>query len=305
MLQDSFSTAEIQTLLDLTYASATLTAFGCLYIILSYALFPHLRNMSFTLVFWLSVSDLFCSLSFFVSALIDFSKEEDLESHEQMICDAQGALIQYFNLSTFLWTLAISYSIFKVVFSTQSQFSLEMRYIHLLCWGIPLACSATLVFSGKIGPAGIWCWIEDPTDPLRFFFFYGPASIIILINVALYFAALRSLEIHRRLSRASRINEIRSSQSIEEFGKKISKRSLYVILSFAFCWIWGITNRIQNLIYPDNPQFFLYCAHSFFTPLFGFCNSVVYGFSRNMRQEYRKLLSREPSYENVYEGMRE
>eukprot|EP00002_Diphylleia_rotans_P026433 TRINITY_DN5275_c0_g1_i1.p1 TRINITY_DN5275_c0_g1~~TRINITY_DN5275_c0_g1_i1.p1 ORF type:complete len:285 (-),score=29.39 TRINITY_DN5275_c0_g1_i1:358-1212(-) len=283
MLQDSFTTKELNTLLDLAYASACLTTIGCTFILSSYYFFPQLRNVSFTLVFWLSVSDLFSSITFYLSAFIDFDQDGDMTDLENKICEVQGAMLQYFSLATFLWTLAISISIFRIVFYSQAQVESSFKYMHLFCWGVPFCCSTVLVLTNKIGPAGVWCWIEDPEDPLRFFFFYGPATIVVFINIVLYLAVRRSFQGYSE--EMSNENKL-AKRKVDRLEQKASKRLNYVILSFAFCWIWGIANRIHNLVSPDNPQFWLYCMHTFFTPLFGFCNSVIYGFSRKLRRQY-------------------
>ena len=53
--------------------------------------------------------------------------------------------------------------------------------------------------------------------------------------------------------------------------------------SFLFIRCWAIFNRVQNWAYPGSPVFALAFAQALFSPLQGFCNSLVYGVNKKAR----------------------
>merc|ERR1712224_295021 len=49
--------------------------------------------------------------------------------------------------------------------------------------------------------------------------------------------------------------------------------------------LFGMINRVQNVVSPENPIFVLYILHRFFSSVTGFVNCIVYGLNKNVRQQ--------------------
>jgi len=65
--------------------------------------------------------------------------------------------------------------------------------------------------------------------------------------------------------------------------KSASRRILGYILIYILVAIPPLTNRITELFLPQ-PNFVLFVLHSAFDPLIGFCNAIVYGWNKQLRQ---------------------
>jgi len=60
--------------------------------------------------------------------------------------------------------------------------------------------------------------------------------------------------------------------------------------------VWGLADRIQNAVDPDEPSFFLSFMHSLFTPAQGILDALAYGLTNTViRRGCRKIIF--PFYE--------
>ena len=65
----------------------------------------------------------------------------------------------------------------------------------------------------------------------------------------------------------------------------INRRIRLYIAVFFLVRMWSVINRLQNWANPEAPSFALYLLHSIFSPLQGFCNSLVYGCNTRLRRQ--------------------
>ena len=71
------------------------------------------------------------------------------------------------------------------------------------------------------------------------------------------------------------------------FFTPISKRLLWYLLSFLIVAIWGILHRTYQVLAQDHhPNYYLSVVESFFSPLQGFLNAIVYGTSPKISERY-------------------
>ena len=95
------------------------------------------------------------------------------------LCHAQAIGMNFFELSSILWTSIISSTLYLHCiknYDAKKVVDEYMPWYWLICIGIPsLTTTLPMVFERPIpfGFAGEWCWIDDAHDSLRFYFFYG------------------------------------------------------------------------------------------------------------------------------------
>lgn len=240
----------------ITYVSASLSIVGSLIIIFSYFKFSALRIFPYKLVVCLSIADLFSSIAYYVNFAAGDTEEDKCTNGPG--CIVAAIMTQYFDVASFFWTAVIAYNLRAVLLENKGR-TVENyeRYYHLLSWGIPGVFSVLVGLFDGYGFAGIWCWIKQNEQLLRFLFYYLPLVLI------LAYVSYTLIVVMRGARETS--NEI-----------VIMRRLSMYILVFVFIRIWSILDRLQNVFY-DSPSFTLTILHSFFSPLQGFANALVYG----------------------------
>eukprot|EP01133_Synstelium_polycarpum_P019135 gene19135-22916_t len=131
-LDNGFTRDQIKQLDQIVYFSSALGSLGALFIIITYVLFRDIRSFASKLIFYLSISDLMCAISY-----LPFGRSS------RIACDLQGMGLLFFLTSSYFWTACISISLFLVFFTTQHDLNYLMKYYHYISWGFPLL--ATLV----------------------------------------------------------------------------------------------------------------------------------------------------------------
>lgn len=64
---------------------------------------------------------------------------------------------------------------------------------------------------------------------------------------------------------------------------KIRKRLLLYLVVFFVCSVWGLINRILQIVYKSHrPPMAMEGMESFFSPLQGFLNAIVYGLNHQV-----------------------
>ena len=78
--------------------------------------------------------------------------------------------------------------------------------------------------------------------------------------------------------------------------KNVQTRLFLYVLTFSFCVLPGMINRLQHIFYP-NPVFALCFIQCLTFPIQGFLNSLIYSKSKMMKTEIRKYWKRPKSEE--------
>ena len=270
------------TLILLVRIGGALSVLGSLFIIISYCLFRRSRKFSRRILLYLTVADLGASLGWLLSGV---ESKIHLPTSPTNVCIVQGYLLQFFYLSSFIWTACFAWHLFQLIWiKNRRAYKLEWRY-HFLSWGIPgcmciyFAVRQSLLKQPSMGYTRDrpWCWISSSVDYKadafgweQFAFFYIPLVIILMFNLSIYFCLIRRL--HNNLS------------SLEY---KIRQRLLLYIAVFVFLTGWGLANRIFQFFNPGGiPNRFLLSMDALCGPLQGFCNAVVYGINQKLRERY-------------------
>ncbi|KAL0447342.1 UNVERIFIED_CONTAM: G-protein coupled receptor 1 [Sesamum latifolium] len=104
--------------------ASSLSLVGSGFIVLCYLLFKELRKFSFKLVFFLALSDMFCS---FFGIIGDPSKG--------YFCYAQGYTTHFFCVASFLWTTTIAFTLHRTVVRHKTDVEDLEPMFHLYVWG--------------------------------------------------------------------------------------------------------------------------------------------------------------------------
>jgi hypothetical protein len=269
MTANELSGSQQDTLTLISAIVSTFSVVGSALIILSYVLFPNLRKFSYKLVLWLSFSD------FFNQSMSYFGNPND----NLFTCKLQAAGMQFFSVSSFLWTASIAFVLRSTVIDKKADIEGGYRKMHVVIWST--AALTMLVPAWKYGPSGSWCWIEANDlegKILRFICYYFPLWFTIGYNSFAYVSVIRFLRRVQLL--ANSMNENASQPRFEM--KAISRLGWYpsiLIITHSF----GTVNRIQNWVEPHKPIFFLFLLHVITSSSMGLLNCLAYGVNQSVR----------------------
>ena len=142
--------------------SASLSVVGTLVIIGTFLRWPDLRSNSRKIIVFISIGDLFVAISNAVGLYTET---------RALVCKIQAALNIAAILSSFFWTVYLSFYIYMTVcrkITLQSEKRI-MLFFLLTAWGIPLIIAVTAygvkaVGNSKNVVSSGWCWIKYSLD---------------------------------------------------------------------------------------------------------------------------------------------
>jgi hypothetical protein len=256
--------------------SSALSFFGSLAIILNYIFFTNKSQLMYKLIFYLSVADFGGSLSICISQLLLIA---DPDGYSLLLCKVFRACINFFFVSSFCWTSAISLHIFV---SSKQIAQIPQIWFHVACWGIPSITTTVLVTGNMFAleEQSGWCHLQ----PFAMWaLWFAPLIVSFLFNAVLYLLIIIRYYNPPNSSSLSYLNERQ-----RKVQQKIKKRITLYLFVFFLCWIWDLINNIISFIHPHMGIYWLWVLQSLFFPLQGFLNFLVYGVSSRM-------FSRQPS----------
>ncbi|PKA65720.1 G-protein coupled receptor 1 [Apostasia shenzhenica] len=249
----SLSVKDRQIVAAVGTTTATISLAGSAFIVLCYILFRELRKFSFKLVFFLALSDMFCS---FFSIVGDPSNG--------FFCYAQDYSAHFFCVASFLWTTTIAFTLHRTVVKHKTDVEDFGSIFHLYVWGASLAMTVIRSIGSNYGQLGIWCWTGSGKKGkvAHLITFYAPLWGAVLYNGVTYY------QVHRMLSNASR--------AVNKWG--------YYPLILIGSWAFATINRIFEFFYPGRKIFWLSLADVGFSALMGLFNSIAYGLNSSVRR---------------------
>eukprot|EP00057_Strongylocentrotus_purpuratus_P005030 XP_003730036.1 PREDICTED: cyclic AMP receptor-like protein A isoform X1 [Strongylocentrotus purpuratus] len=257
------------TIYGIRKALASLSLIGCVFMITVIWLFKKYELFVQRLILWLTVAAFFGSISKFLE-----SPRED-----SPVCNFEAWWTQFWDWVTLMWVSCITFNLYWI---TIWQINTERREIfyHLVTWGVSLLMACLPLIGNHYGPAGAWCWIPAEYPLWRFFMWYGPLFLLIVLMFVVYAYITYKLRRRIRSWQGTYEPEIeRSRQLIREEIKPLRAYPfIYLVLS-----IFPLINRIQNAVAPDNAIFVLYLFHALSSPLVGLVNAIVYGLDPETR----------------------
>ncbi|CAI5493647.1 unnamed protein product [Closterium sp. Naga37s-1] len=279
---EGLTTEETRTLTLINVVASAFSFLGSGFIVLCYLGFKDLRKFSFKLIFYLSLSDMLCSLFNLLG-----------NPGEGALCYMQGYATQFFWVASFLWTTTIAYTLHRTVVRHKADVEGLGPYFHVYVWGTAALMTLIPSLGSDYGPAGAWCWVQNETvmgKVLRFLTFYVPLWSAILFNGVIYFQVIRMLSNATRMAAnmADRQKQMEGPAS-SKVSSAMNRWGYYPLILIA-SWTCGTINKIHNLLEPQHPLFILYCLHIGTAALMGLFNSIAYGFNAAVRRTLREKL---------------
>jgi len=182
-------------------------------------------------------------------------------------CYTQGTLLQFTEVATFGWVMAITLNLYLVVVFHYKDVKHRTEYVyHCVVWGFALLAAGLPWFNKAYGIAGIWCWIIWDYQIYRWCLYYIPLFLVIVAVIVLYSLIYSTV--------IANLKEQKDEKHKAEAKNLLAKLRAYPIVFFII-YVFSITNRIYDWLSPDD-SFPLYVLESLTTPLIGFVNSIVY-----------------------------
>ncbi|CAO2179893.1 unnamed protein product [Urochloa humidicola] len=252
--------------------AAALSLVGSSFIVLCYLLFRELRKFSFKLVFYLAVSDMFCSLFTILGG-----------PSNAFYCFAHDYSAHFFCVASFLWTTTIAFTLHRTVVKHKTDVEEFGSIFHLYVWGTSLATTVLRSIGSDYGRPGSWCWIQQGSmaKVLHLITFYLPLWGAILYNGFTYY------EVNRMLNNATRMAagiSDRSNQSDIRADRKAFNRWGYYPLILIGSWAFATINRLYDFTNPGHKIFWLSFLDVGFAGLMGLFNSIAYGLNSSVRR---------------------
>ena len=111
---------------------------GASFILLSYILFPKSRKMSRKVLVYLSIADLGSAATWIWSTFITTQL-----SQPSLSCVVQGFLLQFFYLSSYVWTSCFAFHLYQLIWKQNTKVCVEC--LHAWWFG----CSLLPVFGAS------------------------------------------------------------------------------------------------------------------------------------------------------------
>ena len=197
---DTYDDTNGMVLNVITTIGCSLSMFGLSFVLITFLLFPKWRkSLGNKILFNLSLA-LFCFYAVFLLA--------DQMVFDTRLCKAISAAMHYFLLSSFLWmsTEAVyQYLVYVKVINIRSHVSGFMRKAAPVAWGLPvIPVIGLLVYDSSLYIADVsHCWMA-----LSAFYptVLGPVSLILFLNVFIYFCIVKSVTCSRAYLRSNQQN---------------------------------------------------------------------------------------------------
>ncbi|XP_072992115.1 G-protein coupled receptor 1 isoform X1 [Typha latifolia] len=268
----SLTVADRRALAAVSTGAAALSLAGSGFIVICYLLFKELHKFSFKLVFFLALSDMFCSLFTIVG-----------DPTSGFFCYAQDYSAHFFCVASFLWTTTIAFTLHRTVVKHKTDVEDFDSIFHLYVWGTSLVMTIIRSIGSDYGRPGAWCWTElaSTGKVAHLITFYVPLWGAILYNGFTYF------QVNRMLNNATRMAVgmgDRSNQFDTRADRKAFNRWGYYPLILIGSWAFGTINRVYDFVNPGHKIFWLSFLDVGFAGLMGLFNSIAYGLNSSVRK---------------------
>lgn len=293
--------------------AASLSIVGTLVIIGTFLKWPDLRSNSRKIIVCISIGDLFVAISNVVGLYTETCA---------LVCKIQATLNIAAILSSFFWTVYLSFYIYMTVcrkITPQSEKRIMLFFV-LTAWGIPLIIAATAYGVGAVGNSDNvvssgWCWIKyilnDETNwPWQKMLFWmcmaGKGWEILAYFAICVFYFLVKWQIRREINRGfpagSHFLTVRSIEVVRKADRKL----MFIPVVFILLRIWGTIRFFRMWVYypsPPSPIKWLILLHGVGDSSQGFANFVLFClFTDKIREKLRLCGSnqeRDPLFEST------
>ena len=146
-----YDKSERNLIVTIALIGSSLSLIGAVFIMVNYFLIKSLRNqLSYKLIFWVALSDAIYAISNLFSI-------SEVQNHPGS-CVFSAMLRQFGNVASFLWVIAISWTINRMMYSakrlTKGELKIILRYMHGIIWSLSLIATFIPLFTDTYGPSG-------------------------------------------------------------------------------------------------------------------------------------------------------
>ncbi|KAM7202720.1 hypothetical protein V8F33_002646 [Rhypophila sp. PSN 637] len=205
---------------------ASLSLAGVVFVIVTYALFKKVRNVSNTFIFYASVANVGAS----IACLIGYDGIEK-NNDDDPLCQAQAFLLEMFMQSDPWWSLSMAINVFMVFFlHCNADASMKNMWIYsVISFGMPAVPAFICLFvrpngTPIYGNATLWCWIGDVYNPLRIYSYYVPIWACIFITTIIYLAigyhVFHGRNQLRDLTMSTQVHEFTTTSEVRDSAEK-------------------------------------------------------------------------------------
>jgi hypothetical protein len=274
---------------------SSLSLLGCLIIILLYCFRAKLRSFVFSLVFFLSISELLNSIANLLS--IDKLNNGDVNG---ALCHIQSIVLIYTDFCTLTWVLIISYTIHDLMCNFNQEI-VERKNIFIgLGFTFPAVfaiVAAILTLGDDTSPMFNECWCYISVDRQQTFLIvtYVFYWLIIVIN---FFIILKVIRFLRRNCDSDDVH----CHRIRSMCQRLYLYPIITTICFTFATIhrfyqiFGLKPDVDGDNDPSTEQLrvevILYLLHGMFITFRGFLYFIVYGFDEKVKKELIMIFGR-------------
>jgi len=113
-----------------------------------------------------------------------------LKSHNSYACASQGAVLQFFVMSSVCWFFWLTIQLHSVIVLEHAQSRTNLLAAHIFSWGLPLIITVIdLALPGMVFRE-LWCWVPNCEKGLFEWLFYVPTMIIVIIVAFMWIRSL-------------------------------------------------------------------------------------------------------------------
>eukprot|EP00117_Sycon_ciliatum_P011876 scpid71979/ scgid1394/ Probable G-protein coupled receptor 157 len=163
---DNSGTGDSPRQTTIIVAVSSLSMAGCLFIIMSYVLWPDIRTRTRQLLVFLSLADFMNSAGNAAGAACAQWCVAGAMKTGTLNCQLQAFVTTYSSLCSFAWTVSIAIFLYWM-FSSGDVVLGERRIVslHIFSWGLPLAITLAAQFGDALGnddslDSSGWCWVR-------------------------------------------------------------------------------------------------------------------------------------------------
>lgn len=244
---------------------------------LMFIFYRSVRTEASELIFCLSIACIMTNISY----IMHFTKNE--ENTKGFICQTQGFLMMWFELSQAVWATLISHSVYNNIINDDNELTGAKRVKYVLIgFIIPLMASISLLMTKQLGYAKYWCWIDTTTNiylrKIIYSAIFGFLWLLFFFSFYFIYKVIRFLEKHYT-----------KNDEKEVIYKYIKRIRLFPIIQVS-CMIPGTLSRFLQ-IFGITHIFFDY-LNVIFISMQGLLYSLVFGFNPIIKTQVKELFQR-------------
>lgn len=200
-----------------------------------------------------------------------------LPLHPKSYCIAQSILTTFGSTSGLLWTTIIAICLYCVVIKKLNNISNYHKHMLLIGYILPLILTFLPETTNSYGEQFGWCWIKQDSYGIlwRICGFYTIMFLVLIINIYCYYKIIKDIS-------NDLILLAKGPHEISEKHKLFNRFKLYPMI-IIICYLPLFIKRLYELI-DNNTIFWLTIVSGFSTSIIGLLNSIVYGFTDNVKE---------------------